>query len=170
MAQELEELEAKEIGQLRSRDPQDGCWSSPTIIDDGCAASAKTTAKMWSWQRFGEPVVPDFEVPYHVDIMEKLAGIDLDSARKHQRQRLLLSEGRCGPAAFGRALLRPGFHDRPGLYLLYPALYDPQQRGERRDELCRNGEHDVQDRGGGPLSDRHQRALHDRQVHRYHIG
>ena len=33
-------------------------------------------------ERFGEPVVPDFEVPYHTDIMEKLNGIDLDSARK----------------------------------------------------------------------------------------
>ena len=33
-------------------------------------------------QKFGEPAVPDFEVPYHVDIMENLNGIDLDSARK----------------------------------------------------------------------------------------
>ena len=33
-------------------------------------------------ERFGEPVVPDFEVPYHVDIMERLNGIDLDAARK----------------------------------------------------------------------------------------
>ena len=33
-------------------------------------------------EKFGEPVVPDFEVPYHVDIMESLNGIDLDSARK----------------------------------------------------------------------------------------
>ena len=33
-------------------------------------------------ERFGEPVVPDFEVPYHTDIMEKFNGIDLDSARK----------------------------------------------------------------------------------------
>ena len=33
-------------------------------------------------ERFGEPVVPDFEIPYHTDIMEKLNGIDLDSARK----------------------------------------------------------------------------------------
>jgi seryl-tRNA synthetase len=33
-------------------------------------------------ERFGEPVVPDYEVPYHVDIMESLNGIDLDSARK----------------------------------------------------------------------------------------
>ncbi|MGN0747221.1 MAG: serine--tRNA ligase [Aristaeellaceae bacterium] len=33
-------------------------------------------------ERFGEPVVPDFEVPYHVDIMERLHGIDLDAARR----------------------------------------------------------------------------------------
>ena len=33
-------------------------------------------------EKFGEPFVPDFEVPYHVDIMEKVNGIDLDSARK----------------------------------------------------------------------------------------
>ncbi|MBQ2218811.1 MAG: serine--tRNA ligase [Firmicutes bacterium] len=33
-------------------------------------------------EKFGEPVVPDFEVPYHVDIMESLAGIDIDAARR----------------------------------------------------------------------------------------
>ncbi|HAM30426.1 MAG TPA: serine--tRNA ligase, partial [Erysipelotrichaceae bacterium] len=33
-------------------------------------------------ERFGEPVVPDFEIPYHTEIMESLNGIDLDSARK----------------------------------------------------------------------------------------
>ena len=38
-------------------------------------------------ERFGEPFVPDFEVPYHTDIMEKLGGIDLDSARKVARER-----------------------------------------------------------------------------------
>ena len=33
-------------------------------------------------QRFGEPVVPDFEIPYHTEIMERFGGIDLDSARR----------------------------------------------------------------------------------------
>ena len=33
-------------------------------------------------QRFGEPIVPDFEIPYHTDIMESLDGLDLDSARE----------------------------------------------------------------------------------------
>ena len=31
---------------------------------------------------YGEPVVPDFEIPYHTEIMEKVNGIDLDAARK----------------------------------------------------------------------------------------
>ena len=33
-------------------------------------------------EKFGEPIVPDFEIPYHIDIMERLNGVDLDSARK----------------------------------------------------------------------------------------
>ena len=33
-------------------------------------------------EKFGEPVVPDYEIPYHIDIMESLAGVDLDSARR----------------------------------------------------------------------------------------
>lgn len=33
-------------------------------------------------QRYGEPVVPDYEIPYHADIMESLSGLDLDSARR----------------------------------------------------------------------------------------
>ena len=33
-------------------------------------------------EKFGEPVVPLYEIPYHTDIMEKLSGIDLDSARR----------------------------------------------------------------------------------------
>ena len=33
-------------------------------------------------EKFGEPVVPDYEIPYHTDIMESLAGIDLDAARR----------------------------------------------------------------------------------------
>ena len=33
-------------------------------------------------QKFGEPIVPDYEIPYHGEIMEKLGGLDLDSARR----------------------------------------------------------------------------------------
>ena len=53
----------------------------PNIIDDSVPIG-KDDSENVEIERFGEPVVPDFEVPYHVDIMERLSGIDLDSARK----------------------------------------------------------------------------------------
>ena len=53
----------------------------PNIIDDSVPIG-KDDSENVEIQRYGEPVVPEFEVPYHVDIMERLNGIDLDSARK----------------------------------------------------------------------------------------
>ena len=53
----------------------------PNIIDP-TVPIGKDDSENVELERFGEPVVPDFEVPYHTDIMEKLNGIDLDSARK----------------------------------------------------------------------------------------
>lgn len=55
-------------------------------------------------QRFLEPKVPDFEVPYHLDILEKLEGIDIDSARRTSGQGFIISRAtwracipRCSP-------------------------------------------------------------------------
>ena len=53
----------------------------PNIIDPSVPIGKDDTENVES-ERFGEPVVPDFEVPYHTDIIEKLDGIDLDAARK----------------------------------------------------------------------------------------
>lgn len=53
----------------------------PNIIDDSVPIG-KDDSENVEVEKFGEPLVPDFEVPYHVDIMEKLNGIDIDSARK----------------------------------------------------------------------------------------
>ena len=53
----------------------------PNIIDD-VVPIGKDDSQNVEVERFGEPVVPDFEVPYHTDIMEKFNGIDLDAARK----------------------------------------------------------------------------------------
>ena len=53
----------------------------PNIIDPSVPIG-KDDSENVELERFGEPVVPEFEVPYHTDIMEKLHGIDLDSARK----------------------------------------------------------------------------------------
>lgn len=53
----------------------------PNIIDKSVPIGRDDSENV-EIERFGEPLVPDFEVPYHTDIMERLKGIDLDSARR----------------------------------------------------------------------------------------
>lgn len=53
----------------------------PNIIAD-TVPIGKDDKENVELQKFGEPIVPDFEIPYHIDIMEKFNGIDLDSARR----------------------------------------------------------------------------------------
>jgi len=53
----------------------------PNIIDDSVPVG-KNDAENVERERFGEPLIPDFEIPYHTEIMEKLGGLDLDSARR----------------------------------------------------------------------------------------
>ncbi len=53
----------------------------PNIIDPSVPIG-KDDSENVEIEKFGEPVIPDFEIPYHTDIMERLNGIDLDSARK----------------------------------------------------------------------------------------
>ena len=79
MAQELSDLEVLEeelSAKIRER-----MLVIPNIIDPSVPIG-KDDSENVELERFGEPVVPEFEVPYHVDIMESLNGIDLDSARK----------------------------------------------------------------------------------------
>ena len=79
MADELAALEAKEEelkGEIRKR-----MLVIPNIIDDSVPIG-KDDSENVEIERFGEPVVPEWEIPYHVDIMERLNGIDLDAARK----------------------------------------------------------------------------------------
>ena len=79
MAKELEELTQKETeleAQIRQR-----MLVIPNMIDDSVPIG-KDDSENVELERFGEPAVPDFEIPYHIDIMEKLRGVDLDSARK----------------------------------------------------------------------------------------
>ena len=53
----------------------------PNIIDSSVPIG-KDDSENVEIEKFGEPVVPDYEIPYHTEIMEKLSGIDLDSARR----------------------------------------------------------------------------------------
>ncbi len=78
-AAELASLETKEEelqGEIKKR-----MLVIPNIIDESVPIG-KNDAENVEIERFGEPVVPDFEIPYHVDIMERLNGIDLDAARR----------------------------------------------------------------------------------------
>ena len=75
---ELEDLPAKEKeldAEITKR-----MMVIPQIIGDDVPIG-KDDSENVERERFGEPVVPDFEIPYHVDIMEALNGIDLDTAR-----------------------------------------------------------------------------------------
>lgn len=79
MAGEMAELEARES--VLSEEIRKRMLVIPNIIDESVPIGRDDSENV-EIERFGEPVVPDFEIPYHVDIMEKLNGIDLDSARK----------------------------------------------------------------------------------------
>ena len=73
---ELSEEEKKVEEEIRTR-----MMVIPNIIDPSVPIG-KDDSENVEIQKYGEPVVPDFEIPYHTEIMEKFDGIDLDSARK----------------------------------------------------------------------------------------
>ena len=79
MGKEIEELEARETdleAKIKER-----MMVIPQMIDPSVPIG-KDDSENVERERFGEPVVPDYEIPHHVDIMESLDGIDLDSARR----------------------------------------------------------------------------------------
>ncbi len=79
LGKELEEKEQLEV--KLEADIREIMLVIPNIIDDSVPIG-KDDSENVEVERFGEPAVPDFEVPYHVDIMENVNGIDIDSARK----------------------------------------------------------------------------------------
>ena len=79
IAEELDALEEKEE-KLRES-VKNKMMQIPNIIDDSVPIG-KDDSENVELEKYGEPVVPSFEIPYHTEIMERLSGIDLDSARK----------------------------------------------------------------------------------------
>ena len=73
---ELEVLEAEYSEKIK-----DIMMRIPNIIDPSVPIG-KDDSENVEVQKYGEPVVPDFDIPYHAEIMENLCGLDLDSARK----------------------------------------------------------------------------------------
>ncbi len=79
MADEMKEIEEKES--KISAEIKEIMMTIPNIIDPSVPIG-KDDSENVELQKYGEPVLPSFEIPYHTDIMEKFNGIDLDSARK----------------------------------------------------------------------------------------
>lgn len=91
--EEAEELKKKVLGasehlaalEEKERDLEEKIkkimMTIPNIIDPSVPIG-KDDSENVEVQRYGEPLVPEFEIPYHTDIMERFDGIDLDSARK----------------------------------------------------------------------------------------
>ena len=78
-AERLSELQEKET-ELQAK-VKEIMMVIPNIIDPSVPIG-KDDSENIEIERFGEPVVPDFEIPYHSEIMEHLHGLDLDSARR----------------------------------------------------------------------------------------
>ena len=78
-AQRVEELSAQE--KEVEEEIKKIMMTIPNIIDPSVPIG-KDDSENVEVQRYGEPAVPDFEIPYHTDIMESFDGLDLDSARK----------------------------------------------------------------------------------------
>lgn len=78
-------VQAKELDELAKKESELGervtklMMSIPNIIDESVPIG-KDDSENVEVQRYGEPVVPDFEIPYHTDIMENFDGIDMDAA------------------------------------------------------------------------------------------
>ena len=89
-AMALKEQVAKDAGRLTELEAEEGelqekiktiMMTIPNIIDPSVPIG-KDDSENVEVQRYGDPFVPDFEIPYHTEIMERFNGIDLDSARK----------------------------------------------------------------------------------------
>ena len=144
MGKEIEELEARETdleAKIKER-----MMVIPQMIDPSVPIG-KDDSENVELEKFGEPVVPDYEIPHHVDIMESLDGIDLDSARRTSGAGFYYLKGDI--ARLHSAILSYGrdfMIDRGFTYFIPPYMI----RGNVVTgvmSLRRDGQHDVQDRG-----------------------
>ena len=105
----------------------------PNIIDPSVPIG-KDDSENVEAERFGEPVVPDFEIVSHRHygvLRRNRSGRSKRSCRK----RILLSDGRHCTPPLCHPFLCKRFHDRPRIYLLRTAFHDPRQRRKRCYEL-----------------------------------
>ena len=129
----LAELEEKE-GQLSEKITKI-MMTIPNIIDP-TVPIGKDDSENVEVERFGDPVVPDFEIPYHTDIMERFNGIDLDAARRVAGNGFYYLMGDIARLHSAVISYARDFMINRGFTYCVPPFYDPQQCGYRRHELC----------------------------------
>ena len=107
----------------------------PNIIDPSVPIG-KDDSENVELERFGEPVVPDFEIPYHTDIMESFDGIDLESARKVAGNGFYYLMGDIARLHSSVIAYARDFMINRGFTYCVPPFYDPQQCCYRSYEFC----------------------------------
>ena len=169
MAEELAALEVKEEelkAEIRKR-----MLVIPNIIDDSVPIG-KDDSENVEIQRYGEPVVPEWEVPYHVDIMERLSGIDLDAARKTSGNGFYYLMGDI--ARLHSAILsyaRDFMIDRGFTYVVPPfMIHGNVVTGVMSFAEMENMMYKIEGEDLYLIGTSEHSALHDRQVHRHVPG
>lgn len=74
-------VENEQLEEKYANDIKNIMMKIPNIIDDSVPIGKDDSFNV-EIQKYGDPVVPNYEIPYHTDIMENLSGLDLDSARR----------------------------------------------------------------------------------------
>ncbi len=102
----------------------------PNIIDPSVPIGKDDSCNV-EIEKFGDPYVPDFEIPYHTDIMERFDGIDLDAAGKVAGNGFYYLMGDIARIHSSVIAYARDFMINPRIYLLCSAIYDPFQRCDR---------------------------------------
>ena len=127
----------------------------PKIIDPSVPIG-KDDSENVEVTKYGEPVVPDFEIPYHTDIMERFDGIDLDAAGRVAGNGFYYLMGDIARLHSSVISYARDFMIDRGFTYCVPPFYDQKQCRYRCYELCRDGCHDVQDRRRGSVPERNK--------------
>ena len=107
----------------------------PNIIDPSVPIG-KDDSENVEIEKFGEPVVPDFEVPYHTEIMENFDGIDLDSARRVAGNGFYYLMGDIARLHSAVISYARDFMINRGFTYCVPPFHDPKQCCNRCYEFC----------------------------------
>ena len=152
-AARLEELAAKEK-ELQAK-VREIMLVIPNIIDPSVPIG-KDDSENVEIKRYGEPVVPDYEIPYHAQIMESFDGLDIDAAGKVAGNGFYYLMGDIARLHSAVLAYARDFMIDQWFHLLHSAIHDPKQCRDRCYELCGNGCDDVQDRGRRSVPDRYK--------------